>query len=82
MVQEIRSNEPQYVCVVAIEKMTGNQDEEIMTLGVSADDAKAQAMQLLADNYQFQEAQIAELMQQAKIEPIGQWCAPKLAGED
>ncbi len=82
MVQEIRSNEPQYVCVVAIEKITGNQDEEIMTLGVSADDAKAQAMQLLADNYQFQKAQIAELMQQAKIEPIGQWCAPKLASED
>ncbi|MCP6762478.1 MAG: hypothetical protein NHB32_27835 [Fischerella sp. CENA71] len=81
MVQEIRSNEPQYVCVIAIEKMTGNQDEEIIALGVSADDAKAQAMQLLVDNYQCQEAQIVELMQQAKIEPIGQWCAPKMASE-
>ncbi len=49
-----------------------------MTLGVSADDAKTQAMQLLANNYQCQEAQILELMQQAKIEPIGQWCAPKI----
>ncbi|BAU07550.1 MULTISPECIES: hypothetical protein [Fischerella] len=29
-----------------------------MTLGVSADDAKTQAMQLLANNYQCQEAQI------------------------
>ncbi|PMB42801.1 hypothetical protein CEN40_14745 [Fischerella thermalis CCMEE 5205] len=57
---------------------TGNQDEEIMTLGVSADDAKNQAMQLLANNYQCQEAQILELMQQAKIEPVGQWCAPKI----
>jgi hypothetical protein len=81
MVQEIRVNEPQYVCVVAIEKITGNQDEEIMTLGVSADDAKTQAMQLLANNYQCQEAQILELMQQAKIEPIGQWCAPKIKEE-
>ncbi|WP_315790273.1 hypothetical protein [Fischerella sp. JS2] len=81
MVQEIRANEPQYVCVVAIEKITGNQDEEIMTLGVSADDAKTQAMQLLANNYQCQEAQILELMQQAKIEPIGQWCAPKIQEE-
>ncbi|PMB52441.1 hypothetical protein CEN39_09805 [Fischerella thermalis CCMEE 5201] len=81
MVQEIRTNEPQYVCVVAIEKVTGNQDEEIMTLGVSADDAKNQAMQLLADNYQCQEAQILELMQQAKIEPIGQWCVPKIKEE-
>ncbi|RUR81733.1 hypothetical protein ACF3DV_19030 [Chlorogloeopsis fritschii PCC 9212] len=77
MVQEIRSNEPQYICVVKIERITNNQDEEIMAFGVSEDDAKNQAQHLLAKNYGCNESQILELIQEARIEPIGQWCAPQ-----
>ncbi len=77
MVQEIRPNEPQYVCIVPIESVTGNQDEEIMIFGVSADEAKNQAIQLLMGSYKCNETQALELMQQAKIESIAQWCAPK-----
>lgn len=40
MVQQIRSNQPQYICIIPIERLTGNRDEEIMTFGVSADEAK------------------------------------------
>ncbi|MCX7595470.1 MAG: hypothetical protein N2235_17275 [Fischerella sp.] len=77
MVHEIRPNEPQYVCIVPIEKITGNKDEEIMTFGISAHDAINQATQLLADNYKCDRVQISELLQQAKIDPLGQWCVPK-----
>ncbi|BAY08389.1 hypothetical protein [Calothrix sp. NIES-2098] len=76
MVQEIRSNQPQYICIIPIERLTGNRDEEIMTFGVSADEAKNQAEQLLVSTYSCNQAQVEELMQQAKIELIAQWCAP------
>ena len=75
MVQQLRQEEPLYSCVITIENITGNQDEEIMTLGVSADEAKNQAAQLLADNYGCNESQIQELIQQARIEPLAQWCS-------
>ncbi|MDM9379377.1 hypothetical protein QUB80_01475 [Chlorogloeopsis sp. ULAP01] len=77
MIQEIRSNEPQYICVVKVDSLTNNEDEEIMAFGVSEDDAKNQAQQLLARNYECNESQILELIQEARIEPIGQWCAPQ-----
>jgi alpha-D-ribose 1-methylphosphonate 5-triphosphate synthase subunit PhnL len=51
MVQQIRHGEQQYICVVPVESITGNQEEEIMTFGVSADEAKHQAEELLANNY-------------------------------
>ncbi|MBW4560994.1 MAG: hypothetical protein KME32_07505 [Mojavia pulchra JT2-VF2] len=76
MVQEIRSNQPQYICIILVDSITGNQEEEIMTFGISIDEAKNQAEQLLASTYGCQPVQIGELMQQARIEPIAQWCAP------
>ncbi|MFH7030991.1 MAG: hypothetical protein ACHBN1_38005 [Heteroscytonema crispum UTEX LB 1556] len=75
MVQQIRQNEPQYICVIPVDSITGNPEEEIMAFGVSTDEAKNQAEQLLASTYGCNESQIIELMQQAKIELIGQWCS-------
>jgi len=77
MVQEIRQNEPQYICIIPVEKITGNQDEEIMAFGASADEAKNQGEELLASTYGCNQSQVRELMQQARIETIAQWCAPK-----
>lgn len=74
MVQQPRTSEPRYSCTVSIEAFTGNLDEEILTFGVSEKEAKHQAEQLLAQRG-CDGDQISELMQQAKIEAIGQWCA-------
>jgi hypothetical protein len=75
MVQQVRQEEPRYSCVITIESVTGNQDEEIVTFGVSADDAKNQAALLLADNYGCNESEILQLIQQARIEPLAHWCS-------
>jgi hypothetical protein len=75
MVQQIRPGEPQYICVIPVESITGNQEEEIMTFGVSADEAKHQAEELLANNYGCKGLQVVELIEQAICEPIGQWCS-------
>ncbi|MEH2244600.1 hypothetical protein [Nostoc sp.] len=77
MVQQIRHNEPQYICIISVERITTNQDEEIITFGVSADEAKKQGEELLASTYGCNQSQVLELMQQARIEPITQWCAPQ-----
>ncbi len=77
MVQQIRQNEPQYICVIPVDSITGNQDEEIITFGVSVNEAKNQGEQLLASTYGCNQSQVLELMQQARVEPIAQWCAPK-----
>jgi hypothetical protein len=77
MVQQIRHNEPKYICIIPVERITANQDEEIMTFGVSADDAKKQGEELLASKYSCNKSQVLELIEQARIEPIAQWCAPK-----
>ena len=76
MVQEVRQEEPLYRCVIPLDSITGNQDEEIMTFGVSAEDAKNKAAQLLADNYGCNESQILNLIQQARIQPLAHWCSP------
>lgn len=75
--QQIRHNEPQYICIIPVERITANQDEEIIALGVSADEAKKQGEKLLASTYGCNQSQVLELMQQARIEPIAQWCAPQ-----
>ena len=75
MVQQIRHNEPQYICIIPVERITANQDEEIMTFGASADDAKKQGEELLASTYGCNQSQVLELIQQARIELIAQWCA-------
>ena len=77
MVQQIRHNEPQYICIIPVERITANQDEEIIAFGVSADEAKKQGEELLASTYGCNQSQVLELMQQAQIEPIAQWCAPQ-----
>jgi hypothetical protein len=77
MVQQIRHNEPQYTCIILVDSITGNPEEEIITFGISADEAKKQAEQLLASTYGCNESQILELIQQAKIEAIAQWCSPE-----
>ncbi|MEH1835274.1 MAG: hypothetical protein V7L29_25290 [Nostoc sp.] len=77
MVQQIRHNEPQYICIIPVERITANQDEEIIAFGVSADKAKKQGEELLASTYGCNQSQVLELMQQARIEPIAQWCAPQ-----
>ena len=77
MVQQIRHNEPQYICIIPVERITANQDEEIIAFGVSADEAKKQGEELLASTYGCNQSQVLELMQQARIEPIAQWCAPQ-----
>lgn len=76
MAQQIRSNQPQYICIIPVERITGNQEEEIMTFGISADEAKNQAEEFLASTYGCNLSQIQELMQQSRIEQIAQWCAP------
>ncbi len=76
MVQQIRQNEPQYICVVPVESITGNLDEEIMSFGISVDAAKSEAEKLLASTYGCTLTQIVELMQKASIQPIAQSCAP------
>ncbi|MEH2308731.1 hypothetical protein [Nostoc sp.] len=77
MVQQIRHNEPQYICIIPVERITANQDEEIMTFGISAEDAKKQGEELLTSTYSCNKSQVLELIQQARIELIAQWCAPK-----
>ncbi|WP_298908779.1 hypothetical protein [uncultured Nostoc sp.] len=77
MVQQIRHNEPQYICIIPVEIITANQDEEFITFGISADEAKKQGEELLASTYGCNQSQVLELMQQARIEPIAQWCAPQ-----
>ncbi len=76
MVQQFRQDEPQYICVIPVDSVTRNQDEEIVTFGISADDAKTKAEQLLAENYGCSNSEIHRLIQQARIEPVSQWCSP------
>jgi hypothetical protein len=79
MVQQPRQEDrpPLYSCVIAIDSVTGRQDEEIISFGVSVDDAKNKAQQLLAENYGCDESQILKLIQQARIEPLSPWCSPE-----
>ncbi len=76
MVQQLRQEEPLYSCVIPIDSVTGNQDEEIVTFGVSAEDAKNKAKQLLAGNYGCNESHILKLIEQARIELVAHWCSP------
>ncbi|MBV9385123.1 MAG: hypothetical protein JOZ78_01710 [Chroococcidiopsidaceae cyanobacterium CP_BM_ER_R8_30] len=76
MVQSVRQEEPQYVCVVPVETVTGHQDEEIMTFGVSVDEAISKAEQLLTETYGCNRDAIYKLMKQAQVEPLSQWCSP------
>ena len=75
MVQQPRQEKPLYSCVIAIESVTGNPDEELMTFGASAEEVKRQAEQLLAKDYGCNDEIIRQLMQQAKVESLSAWCS-------
>ena len=76
MVQSVRPEESQYVCVVPVETVTERQDEEIVTFGVSVDEAISKAEQLLTEKYGCNGDAIHKLMKQARVEPLSQWCSP------
>ncbi len=73
---QLRQEEPQYVCIIPIDSVTGHQDEEIMTFGVSAYEAKNEGEQLLANKYGCSGSEILKLVQQARVEPLSHWCSP------
>ncbi len=75
MVQEPRRDEPFYSCIVPVESMTGNQEEELIALATSASSAHRQAEQMLADNYGCNVDQIKKLMELARIEYLSPWCS-------
>ncbi|MGV2830767.1 hypothetical protein [Myxosarcina sp. GI1(2024)] len=75
MVREPRRDEPLYSCIVSVESVTGNQDEELTTFATSASAASSQAEQMLADNYGCNNEQIKKLIQLARIEYLSPWCS-------
>lgn len=74
MVSEHRRDEPLYSCIVLIESITGNSEEELTTFGTSASAANCQAEQMLADNYGCNSDRIQQLMKLARIEYLSPWC--------
>ena len=74
MVQQLPTPR-RYSCTVAIGSITHNLNEEVMTFGESPEAASQEAEQLLQHHYGFSQADITLVMQQAQIEPLGQWCA-------
>lgn len=74
MVQEPRRDEPLYSCIVLVESITGNSEEELTTFGTFESAAKSQAEQMLADSYGCNTDQIQQLMQLARIEYLSPWC--------
>ncbi|MDJ0691465.1 MAG: hypothetical protein QNJ41_23545 [Xenococcaceae cyanobacterium MO_188.B32] len=74
MVQEPRRDEPLYSCIVPVESVTGNQEEELTAFATSASSAYRQAELMLADNYGCNIDQIKKLMELARIEYLSPWC--------
>lgn len=77
MVREVRRDEPLYSCIVPLENLTGNPEEELTTFGTSAEKALAQAEQILANNYCCNDFKIQKLMQLSRIEYLSPWCSSK-----
>ncbi len=77
MILEPRRNEPLYSCVVPVESITGNQEEELISFGNSASAARSQAEQMLVDNYGCNVARIKQLMELARIEYLSPWCSQR-----
>ncbi len=75
MVQETRRDEPLISCIVPVESVTGNQEEELTTFATSASSAHRQAELMLADNYGCNVDQIKKLMELARIEYLSPWCS-------
>ncbi|MDJ0714023.1 MAG: hypothetical protein QNJ54_07360 [Prochloraceae cyanobacterium] len=77
MILEPRRNEPLYSCIVPVESITGNQEEELISFGNSASAARNQAEQMLADNYRCNIDGIKKLMELARIEYLSPWCSQR-----
>ncbi len=77
MVIEPRRDEPLYSCIVPVESVTGNQEEELTTFATSESAAQRVAKQMLADNYGCNVDQIKKLMQLARIEYLSPWCSQR-----
>ena len=75
MVLEPRRDEPLYSCIVPVESVTGNQEEELTTFATSESNAHRQAELMLADNYGCNVDQIKKLMELARIEYLSPWCS-------
>ncbi len=75
MVIEPRRDEPLYSCIVPVDSVTGNQEEELIALATSESAALRQAEQMLADNYGCNVDQIKKLMELARIEYLSPWCS-------
>ncbi len=75
MVQEPRRDEPLYSCIVPVESVTGNQEEEMTTFATSASSAHRQAELMLADNYGCNVDQIKQLRSLARMEYLSPWCS-------
>lgn len=76
MVRELRRDEALYSCIVPLESLTGNQEEELTTFGTSAQKAITQAEQILANNYSCDATKIEKLMQLSRVEYLSPWCSP------
>lgn len=63
-----------FSCVVSVERLTGRTDEEVVAFGATEREAKTQAEQQLQSLYHYTPQQVAQLMQQARVEPLSQWC--------
>lgn len=74
MTQSIERGEPLYSCIVPVEELTGQHEEELTAFGRSETEARDQAAQLLQNSYGCSEKQINQLMQQAVIAPLSLWC--------
>ncbi len=77
MVIEPRRDEPLYSCIVPVDSVTGNQEEELTTFATSESAAQRVAKQMLADNYGCNVDQIKKLMQLARIEYLSPWCSQR-----
>lgn len=75
MVQDVRRNEPIYSCVVSIEHLTGNVEEEAIALASTPEAARQQVERLLIEQYNFTPEQVQAAMQQARVENLAPWCA-------
>ena len=75
MVLEPRRDEPLYSCIVPLDSVTGNQEEELTTFATSFSAAHRQAELMLADNYGYNVNQIKKLMKLARIEYLSPWCS-------
>ena len=75
MVIEPRRDEPLYSCIVPVESVTGNQEEELTTFATSESAAQSQAELMLANNYGCNVDQIKKLMELARIEYLSPWCS-------